>query len=148
MKLTQYTDYALRVLMYVAERPNDLATISQIASHHGISRNHVVKVVHQLSPLGYLKTQRGKNGGLKLAADPCAIGLGRVVRDMEPSMTIAECFGTDPRCLLSPRCALKSVFQQALRAFVSTLDQYSLQDIVAPGGLATGDLILALNQSE
>ena len=130
MRLTVYTDYALRVLMYVAVRPDPLPTIGQIADAYQISRNHLMKVVYELGQAGYLETVRGKNGGLRLARKPQEIGLGRLVRETEPDMALVPCF--DPSnaiCVLTPACKLRGALQRAQSAFLEVLDGYSLADL-------------------
>lgn len=132
MKLTHYSDYSLRVLIYLAVRTERLATITEISNSYGISRNHVVKVVHHLGKLGYLETMRGKHGGLRLAGKPEDINVGKVVRETEATLQIVECFGNDNACVLSPVCVLKNALGEALDAFLGTLDQYTLKDLVKP----------------
>lgn len=131
MRLTVHTDYALRVLMYVAVRPEPRPTISAIAASYGISRNHLMKVVYQLGVAGYLETVRGKNGGLKLARPAGEIGLGEVVRRTEPDFALVPCF--DPvgaACAITPACRLRSALHQARAAFLKVLDSYTLADLV------------------
>ncbi len=129
MRLTQFTDYSLRVLIYLAVKPDGFATISEISDKYNISRNHVMKVVYQLGQLGYLKTVRGKGGGIRLGREPGEINLGRLVRQTEPDMRIVECFGPDNTCRLNPDCGLKGILGKALHAFLETLDAYTLSDI-------------------
>lgn len=130
MRLTVYTDYSLRVLMYVAVRPDRRPTIAEIATAYGISKNHIMKVVHQLGVAGYIETTRGQNGGMRLAKPPAEIVLGEVVRRTEPDMALVPCF--DPinaPCAISPACKLKRALQQARGAFLAVLDEYSLADL-------------------
>ncbi|ODT64473.1 Rrf2 family transcriptional regulator [Phenylobacterium sp.] len=134
MRLTVYTDYALRVLMYVAVRPEPLPTIGQIADAYQISRNHLMKVVYELGQAGYLETVRGKNGGLRLARKPQEIGLGRLVRETEPDMALVPCF--DPiraQCAITPACRLRGALAEARAAFLAVLDGYTLADLVGNG---------------
>ncbi len=134
MRLTVYTDYALRVLMYVAVRPDPLPTIGQIADAYQISRNHLMKVVYELGQAGYLETVRGKNGGLRLARRPEEIVLGRLVRETEPDMALVPCF--DPinaKCAITPACRLRGALAEARTAFLAVLDAYSLADLVSNG---------------
>lgn len=134
MRLTVYTDYALRVLMYVAVRPDPLPTIGQIADAYQISRNHLMKVVYELGQAGYLETVRGKNGGLRLARSPQEIGIGRLVRETEPDMALMPCF--DPinaQCAITPVCRLRGVLAEARAAFLDVLDGYTLADLVSNG---------------
>lgn len=132
MKLTRYTDYSLRVLMYVGLRPDRSATMTEIAETYGISRNHVMKVVYELGQMGYLKTTRGKHGGIELGRNASEINIGRFVRDTEKNLEIVECFGANNECLITPACVLKLALSQALNAFLGTLDKYTLADLIAP----------------
>jgi len=132
MRLTVHTDYALRVLMYVAVREQPRPTISAIAASYGISRNHLMKVVHQLGVAGYLETVRGKNGGLRLARPPEAIRLGEVIRSTEPDLVLVPCFDpVNAACAISPACRLREALHQAQAAFLAVLDGYTLADLVA-----------------
>lgn len=131
MQLTLHTDYSLRVLIYLAISDKG-ATVSEIAENYAISRNHLVKVVHRLGKLGYVHTERGRHGGLRLARAASEISLGSVVRDMEPNFHLVECFNMpENTCALAPACQLKRVLAEAERAFMTVLDQYSLADVVA-----------------
>lgn len=139
MRLTQHTDYALRVLTYLGlKAPDDLATIKQIAGCYGISENHLMKVVHRLAQSGLIETVRGRQGGMRLAMEPAHISLGRVVRECEEDMRLVECF--DPvtnNCVIAPVCALPSILDEALIAFLAVLDRYTLADLLRPrNGLA------------
>lgn len=132
MHLTRYSDYSLRVLMYLGLRRNELATIDEISKAYGISRTHLMKVVHELGRAGYLETVRGRGGGLRLAQDLDAIRVGDVVRHTEASMDLVECFESKTNtCRIEPACALNGVFAEALEAFLATLDGYTLEDLVA-----------------
>lgn len=144
MKLTHYSDYSLRVLIFLGIRTERLATISEIAESYGISRNHVVKVVHHLGQLGYVETLRGKRGGLRLAGRPEDINIGKLVRETEASLQIVECFGDDKACVLSPVCVLKNVLNEALVAFLATLDRYTLKDLIKPARELDEQLITLL----
>ena len=132
MKLTRYTDYSLRVLMYLGARPEHTATISEVARAYGISRNHVMKVVYTLGKLGYVRTTRGKGGGLWLARPPDQVNVGTLVREMETSLELAECFGSSNCCAISSVCVLRGALGEALRAFLAVLDGYWLTDLLAP----------------
>ncbi|MFE8072455.1 Rrf2 family transcriptional regulator [Marinobacteraceae bacterium S3BR75-40.1] len=133
MHITSYTDYSLRVLIYLATMDEDrLATIQEIADGYGISRNHLMKVVHQLNRKGYIETIRGKNGGMRLHMSTDAINIGVLVREMEPDMSLVECFSAENGCVITPVCGLKSVFAEALRSFLTTLDRYTLADVLQP----------------
>jgi Rrf2 family nitric oxide-sensitive transcriptional repressor len=131
MQLSRFTDYSLRVLIYIGLRQDRLVTISQIAQNYGISQNHLVKVVHQLGIHGYIETVRGKGGGIRLARRPELINIGNVVRDTEENMDIAECFDPNKQsCSLLPSCVLKSAFTEARQSFLATLDFYRLSDFL------------------
>ena len=131
MQLTQYTDYALRTLLYLAVT-KDNATITEIAERYNISRNHLVKVVHNLGKLGYITTIRGRQGGLRLARSPESINLGDVVRRTEPHFHLVECFDrANDECILTPGCQLKGVFGKAFKAFMTVLDGYTLADLIS-----------------
>ena len=131
MQLTLYTDYSLRVLVYLGLKGESLSTISEIARHYGISRNHLVKVVHNLAGHGYVRTSRGKGGGMRLARPPEEINIGEVVRHTEGTFNIVECFDTEGSgCPITPICKLKGVLYRATRSFLEVLDQYTLADVL------------------
>lgn len=130
MRLTNFSDYALRVLMYAAAREGELITIEETAERYGISRSHLMKVVNLLTRSGYLTAVRGRSGGLKLGTAPEKIGLGQVVRATEPDFDLVECFATGGRCRITPSCRLRGVLGGALAAFVVILDRYTLADLV------------------
>ena len=133
MRLTVYTDYALRLMMYLAVKNNGLATIAEIADSFDISKNHLMKVAHQLGVAGYIETVRGRSGGLRLAKSPKSIILGEVVRRTEPDMALVPCFKpVDAFCVIRPNCALRGALHRAQAAFVKVLDDYSLNDLVQP----------------
>ena len=139
MRFTRYTDYALRVLMYLGlKRPGELATIREIAGRFGISENHLMKVVNRLGQLGVVETIRGRHGGIRLALPPDRIALGDTVRRCEDDMRVVECF--DPQtntCPIASVCALPAILDEALSAFMAVLDRYTLADLLAPkSGLA------------
>jgi Rrf2 family transcriptional regulator, nitric oxide-sensitive transcriptional repressor len=132
MQLTVYTDYSLRVLIYLGIHRDRLSTISEIAAGYGgISRNHLVKVVNNLSVHGFIRTARGKGGGLTLARPPEEINIGDVVRHTEVGFDIVECFDRERnRCPITPACRLKGALAQALSAFMQVLDGYTLADVL------------------
>jgi Rrf2 family nitric oxide-sensitive transcriptional repressor len=133
MRLTVYTDYSLRVLMYLALKDDGLATIEEIAKSYGISKNHLMKVAHQLGVAGYVETVRGRRGGLRLAKPAKAIGLGEVVRHTEPDMAIVMCFEPiNADCAVLPYCVLRKALARARSAFIKVLDDYTLSDLVKP----------------
>jgi len=130
MKLTSFTDYSLRVLIYLAADPMRRATIAEIAGAFDISEHHLVKVVHFLGKQGWIETVRGKGGGMLLARPADAICIGDVVRDTEGAAVPAECFSEDGgRCAIGGVCRLKGVLGEAVTAFYAVLDHYTLADI-------------------
>src|SRR6185437_3026017 len=134
MRLTNFTDYCLRTLIFVALNGERLTTIDEIAEHHRINRNHVVKVVFRLAQLGYLQTLRGKGGGIRLAGDPAKINLGKLIRETEQDFALVECFqARDCMCVIEPACVLKKVLHKALAAFFDVLGEYTLADLLKPG---------------
>ncbi len=133
MRLTTFTDYCVRALMFVALKGNELSTIDEIAKRYGISRNHLVMVVFRLSQLGYLNTLRGKGGGIRLASDPAKINLGKLIRKTEEDFSLVECFRErECLCVIEPACVLKKALRSALAAFFEVLDGYTLADLVKP----------------
>jgi Rrf2 family nitric oxide-sensitive transcriptional repressor len=132
MRLTAYTDYALRALIYLALEPGRLATIREIAAAYAVSENHLMKIVHQLGRDGYIETVRGKGGGMRLARPPETINLGEVVRRMEAELDIVPCFASTQACAIGPSCVLKGALAEGLAAFLAALDRYSLADLAAP----------------
>jgi len=133
MRLTFYSDYSLRLLMYAAVKHGKLVTIQEVADAYGISKNHLMKVAFELGRKGYLETVRGRGGGLRLARAPGKIGLGDVVRAMEGDFTIVECF--DPKtnkCAITGPCRLRGALSRALKAYFAVLDEYTLADLAAP----------------
>lgn len=134
MRLTTYTDYALRTLMYLAANRDQLVTIQDIAEMHGIAKNHLTKVVHQLGLLGVVETVRGRNGGLKLGKEPAQINIGAVVRSTEPDFYMAECFDRNKNvCVLTSSCTLKGVLGAATAAYLAVLDGVTLENLVKKG---------------
>lgn len=133
MRLTTFSDYAFRVLIYLGSSPQGLATIADIAAAYGISENHLMKVVHQLAQLGYIETVRGKGGGMRLARPPAAIRVGEVLRATEDGFAVVDCMGEEESdCRIARACALKGVLGEAVGAFLGTLDRYTLADLVRP----------------
>ncbi|MGP4713048.1 MULTISPECIES: Rrf2 family transcriptional regulator [unclassified Psychrobacter] len=157
MRLTNYSDYALRSLIYLAVKsePDVLTNISDIAGSYDISKSHLTKIIHKLGQMGYIESVRGKNGGIKLAAAPKDINLGLLIKQIEPDFELVECFATpansdnrEPRttglpitlineevdksvgCVITPVCELKGVFFEALTAFITVLEKYTLADII------------------
>lgn len=131
MKLTLYTDYSLRMLVFLgAKNENELSNIKEIADAYNISKNHLMKVTHELGKLGYIETIRGRNGGIRLAKNPADINIGEVVRKTEDDFHIVECFIDPSRCAITPICGLRHVFAEALQAFLAVLDRYTLNDFL------------------
>lgn len=130
VRLTVYTDYSLRVLIYLGVRGRDhLATIQEIADAYSISKNHLMKVTYDLGRYGYIETIRGRGGGIRLARDPEEIVIGEVVRKTEEDFYIVECFNPNNNlCKISPDCQLKNALNEALLAYLAVLDRYTVAD--------------------
>ncbi len=132
MRVATYSDFALRLLMYAAVKHPDYVTITEVSKAYGISKNHLMKVTHELALAGYLDTLRGRNGGLRLARPATEINVGQVMRFTEKGIALVECF--DPAtnsCVITPACKLKHVLNDALEAFFKTLEQSTLADLVS-----------------
>ncbi|MCL4744014.1 MAG: Rrf2 family transcriptional regulator [Burkholderiaceae bacterium] len=133
MRLAEYSDYALRVLMYCAARPQEQVTIGEMAERLGVSKNHLMKIVNDLANRGLLKTTRGRGGGVQLLKDAAGIRIGDVVRATETDFRLAECFDKRTNmCSLTPTCRLKGVLDSALQAYFRELDATTLADIAGP----------------
>ncbi|MGE0226302.1 MAG: Rrf2 family transcriptional regulator [Acetobacteraceae bacterium] len=132
MRLTTYTDYTLRTLIYLGIQPARLVTIADIAEAYRISPNHLMKVVHQLAVAGDVTTLRGQHGGVRLARAAAAINIGAVVRRTEPDMALAPCFCEGGSCTIQASCVLAGALSEALAGFLAVLDRYTLADLVAP----------------
>ena len=132
MRLTAYTDYTLRTLMYVALQPERAATIAEIAATYRISEAHLTKIVHQLGLTGEITTARGRGGGLRLGRPAETINIGAVVRRSEPDMELVACFGGSGDCPIEGACVLTGALREALDAFLAVLDRYTLADLIAP----------------
>lgn len=131
MQLTLYTDYSLRVLLYLGLEPTRTVTITEIADAYHISRNHLVKVVHNLSLQGFIQTARGRGGGLGLARPAAEIIIGDVVRHTEVNFNLVECFNRErSTCPITLACALKGALYEANHAFMAVLDKYTLADVL------------------
>lgn len=143
MRLTLMTDYALRLLMHVAQRPERLCTISEVAQAYSISEANLMKVTHQLALQGWIETVRGKGGGMRLAREPKQIHIGAVIRGLESDFTLVECFGSDSRCTLTGDCRLAGMLQGALHSFMAHLDGFTLADLIAPTSVSAVPLIPA-----
>ena len=128
MQLTKHTDFSLRVLIFLSLQDNNsLVTIDDVAKHFNILKNHLTKVVHQLAKQGYIKTIRGKNGGICLAHSPDKMNLGKIIKTMEKNIEVVNC--KKPACPLNNHCELKGILNEAQHAFFTTLEKYNLSDI-------------------
>ena len=144
MRLTSYSDYSLRLLMYAALKADRLVTIQEVADVYGISKNHLMKVAFQLGRHSILETVRGRNGGLRLARKPEQIGLGEVVRVTEEDFTMVECF--DPAtnsCAIIRPCRLRGILRKALDAYFVVLDEFTLADLTQGNPLLSRTLLSA-----
>ncbi len=131
MRLTAYTDYTLRTLIFLALNREKLVTIQDIADAHSISKNHLMKVVHHLGLSGMVETVRGRSGGLRLNQEPAEINVGQVVRNTETDFNMAECFDpANTKCSYSANCALKGVLNTATEAYLDVLDRVTLENLV------------------
>ncbi|KTD57685.1 Rrf2 family transcriptional regulator [Legionella shakespearei] len=130
MQLTQFTDYSLRALIYISLKKN-ICTIKDITEAYTISTNHMIKIIHNLSKLGLIKTIRGKNGGIVMAANPAEVNLGTLIQTLEPNFDLVPCFNKEKaNCCISPVCKLKTVLHEAQQAFMNVLKQFTLADIL------------------
>ncbi|MFC6118619.1 RrF2 family transcriptional regulator [Macrococcoides bohemicum] len=130
MKLTLYSDYSLRVLMYIA-RQEHRVQIDEIAKFYGISKNHLTKVVNNLATLGYIETTRGRGGGIRIKMTPEEINIGALIRKTEEHFNLVECFDRETNtCPIAGICGLQGVLGEALGAYLSVLDGYTLNDIL------------------
>ncbi len=132
MRFTVFTDYALRVLMYLALQPDRKVRIREVSEGYGISHNHLMKVVNKLTRAELVEASRGVNGGLILARAAEDISVGEVVRKCEDDIALVECFRQDNQCVITPECELARVFGHALEEFMAILDQYTIADLVKP----------------
>lgn len=131
MKLTRFTDYSLRLLIFLAHRQGASTTIKEVSDAHGVSEDHMMKVVQRLGKLGYIKTTRGRKGGISAVRAPAEVAIGKVIRDVE-SLVPVECFVPryDGSCFLFPNCALRGALQSAQLQYLRTLDNYSIADVM------------------
>jgi len=127
MHLTLFTDYSMRVLLYLAARPDRLCSIAEVARSYGISQNHLMKVVNELGRSGYVTSVRGRSGGIRLGKEPEDINIGALVRQTEDGFDLADCGS----CIIAPACGLTDVLKEALGAFLTVLDRYTLEDLMA-----------------
>lgn len=131
MRLTVFSDYALRVLIYVALQGERRTTVAEIADVYAVSHSHLTKVVQSLASLGYLKTVRGKGGGLTLDKSPAEIRLGTLLQATEAGSAMVECMGEGGVCRITAACALPKIFERATASFYAVLDDYTLADLIA-----------------
>lgn len=133
MRLTRYTDYGLRTLIYLGLKGEGLATVPEIAKCYDISEHHLTKIVGELARLGHIRTQRGRNGGFALARDPAEINIGKLVRALEDNFDMVECFqASGNTCPLTPCCALTGILREAMEAFLTVLDRHTVAELLAP----------------
>ncbi len=137
MRLTQYTDYALRILLYLAKHPDRLSSIAEIATAYGISKNHLMKITNDLVNAGYLVSVRGRNGGIRLGRAPEEINLGALIRHTEDDFDLVGC----ANCIIAPACGMTSILDEALLAFMAVLNRYTLAEALA----RKGDFLALLN---
>lgn len=133
MRLTTFSDYTLRVLIFLGTNADRISTIGEVAAAYGISENHLMKVVHSLSRRGYIDTVRGKGGGMRLKLAPENINVGEVMRGTEQDTRLVECFDEgNSDCRIEPACVLKGILGRAMEAFFAVLDGYALSDLLVP----------------
>ena len=131
MQLSLHADYALRVLIYLGTHPDRMVSTHEISDAYGISKHHLVRVVQTLAGHGYVDLQAGRSGGVMLARPPGSIRLGDVIRDAEPNLRLVECFDSQVNtCPIAPACALRGMLHEALKAFLSSLNAYTVADIL------------------
>lgn len=131
MRLTTFTDYTIRVLIFMGIHPGQITTVGELALRYDISRNHLTKVIHYMGQQGYIETLRGKGGGIKLAMSPEQINIGTLVRDTEKNTALAECFnGDDCHCRILPACRLTGILHEAQESFYRVLDHYTVADLI------------------
>lgn len=130
MQLTKFTDYALRVLLFLGQNQDKRVTIDDISNHYHVSRNHLMKIVHSLSVAGFIHSSRGRNGGLSLGMSPSCITVADVILHTEKNMDLVECFESDSTCMLESDCVLRHVLHRAQDSFLEVLSMFSLADIL------------------
>lgn len=132
MQLTQFTDYGLRSLMYLASQEGRLCSVREISEHYNISRNHLVKIIHHLAQIGYITSTKGKGGGIRLSHNPNEILIGDIVSALEPNMDLVECFNSkDNTCTIVIACRLKHFLADAKKSFIHSLNQHTLSDAIS-----------------
>jgi Rrf2 family nitric oxide-sensitive transcriptional repressor len=131
MHLTQFSDYSLRLAIYLGCHPEQLVSVDEISRAFGISRHHLVKVVQTLTDLGVVEAQRGRGGGMRLSMHPSDINVGWLVRRTEPHFNLVECFDPETNsCPIAPACGLKGALRRAQQAFLAVLDEYTLEQFL------------------
>ncbi len=130
MQITLFTDYSIRMLIYLAVNTQGRVTIADVAQNYDISKNHLMKIAQDLNIRGYIIATRGKNGGLKLASAANKINIGQLVRELEGEEKLIECFGENNQCVITPSCQLNSILKEAIENFYLTLDNYYLSDVI------------------
>lgn len=130
MNIKRFTDYSLRILIYLALKEDQLVTIKEVADRYKISKNHLMKVVQTLNAEDFVTATRGKNGGMTLNRSPALINIGALVRITEQDAPLVECFGADNQCIITPACQLKNILAEAMESFYTCLDQYTLADLL------------------
>jgi len=148
MRLTQYTDFSIRVLIYLGLNPQRRCTIQEIADDYGISRNHLMKVVQQLAQAGYVESTRGSGGGLKLGKPVEQINLAEVVEEMEPDFALVECFRENNQCVITPACRLPPMLARAARAFLDVLKDHTLADLLGSKDAQAMQLLFKTERDE
>jgi len=149
MRMTLHTDYALRMLIYLATSKDDPSTVNDVAERYGLSRNHLLKVALNLKNMGLVTTTRGRSGGIRLALAPERINIGALVRQVEDDFALVECMKPDGgHCRISPACRLKGVVREALDAYLAVFDKYSLADLISNDAALRALLDIARGQRD
>ena len=130
MHLTNFSDYSIRVMIYLGLQKSKLVTISDIAKAYEISENHLTKAVHQLAQRGYIETVRGKGGGLRLVRKPDTVNIGEMIRYSEGNTTLLPCMDNEESCCIRPNCKLMGILREAQVALFTVLDKYTLADLL------------------
>jgi Rrf2 family nitric oxide-sensitive transcriptional repressor len=131
MHLTMFSDYAMRLVLYLGSHPGRLVSVEEVGRAYGISRNHLVRVVQTLTELGVVESQRGRGGGMRLARPPSEINVGWLIRRTEPHFNVVECFDSSTNtCPIAPACGLRGALQRAQQAFLGVLDEYNLDQLL------------------
>jgi Rrf2 family nitric oxide-sensitive transcriptional repressor len=145
MRLASFTDYSLRVLIYLALKGEERSTVAEIAEKFQISKNHLVKVVHNLSTLGFIESFKGKGGGISLSISAAQINIGSIVKKLEQKSYIVECYSPSNGCAISPSCKLKRALKLAEDEFFNTLSGFTLEDMITNKNSLLKNLSLTIN---